>query len=43
VVGLIQSSFGFNLEVLAARDDGHVQHYWRDSASLQWHAGGLVV
>lgn len=43
VVGLVQSSFGFNLEVLAARDDGHIQHYWRDSASLEWHVGEIVL
>ena len=39
VMGLIQSGFGLNLEVVAFRDDGHVQHYWRDSISLEWHAG----
>jgi hypothetical protein len=42
VLGLVQSIFGFSLELLAARDDGQVQHYWRDSASQQWHAGEFL-
>jgi hypothetical protein len=42
VIALIESSFGFNLEVIAGRDDGKVQHYWRDSSSLEWHAGEFI-
>ena len=41
VVGLLQSSFGTNLELIAERTDGHFQHYWRDGAG--WHAGAIVV
>ena len=39
VVGLIQSSYLANLEVIAERTDGRYQHYWRDGAG--WHAGAI--
>lgn len=42
VGGLIEGSFGFNLEVIVERKDGHIQHYWRDG-SLNWHAGEVIV
>ena len=37
VLGLIQSSFGFDLELIAHLSDGSLQHFWRDGAG--WHAG----
>ncbi|GAB63585.1 MAG: peptidase C1A [Candidatus Jettenia sp.] len=41
VVGLLEGSFGFNLELIAERNDGRYQHYWRDSNG--WHAGAIIV
>ena len=41
VVGLLQSSFGTNLELIAERTDGRFQHYWRDGAG--WHGGAVIV
>jgi hypothetical protein len=41
VIGLIQSSYSTNLEVIAERTDGRYQHYWRDGAG--WHAGVIIV
>lgn len=40
VAGLIESSYGFNLEVLVLRTDAQLQHYWRDGAG--WHEGPVV-
>jgi hypothetical protein len=37
VHGLIQSSFGFDLEVTALLTDGSLQHFWR--AGDGWHEG----
>jgi hypothetical protein len=37
VLGLIESSYGFNLELVAELSNGGVQHFWRDGAG--WHAG----
>lgn len=37
VHGLIQSSFGFDLELTALLTDGSLQHFWRDGAG--WHPG----
>ncbi|MBT9330403.1 C1 family peptidase [Paracidobacterium acidisoli] len=42
VLGLIQSSFGFNLELIALLNDGSLQHFWRDSSNLVWQAGPIV-
>jgi hypothetical protein len=39
VLGLIQSSFGFDLEVIALLNDGTLQHFWRYASDLSWHAG----
>ena len=36
VLGLIEGSFGFDLEVIALLNDGKIQHFWR---SNQWYAG----
>jgi len=41
VLGLIQSSFGFDLEVIALLNDGSLQHFWRYSSDLSWHAGPI--
>jgi hypothetical protein len=40
VAGLVQGSFGFDLEVIVLRTDKQLQHYWRDGAG--WHEG-LVI
>jgi hypothetical protein len=40
VAGLIESSFGFNLEIVVLRTDRRLQHYWRDGAG--WHEGALI-
>jgi hypothetical protein len=37
VLGLIESSFPFNLELVALLTNGSLQHFWRDGAG--WHAG----
>jgi hypothetical protein len=39
VLGPIQSSFGFDLELVAELVGGHLQHFWRDWAG--WHAGPI--
>ncbi len=41
VLGMTQGSWGFNLELVALRTDGRLQHYWRDLAG--WHAGVIVA
>lgn len=41
VIGLIQSSFATNLEVIAERTDGRYQYYWRDGSG--WHSGAIIV
>ncbi|MCJ1678589.1 C1 family peptidase [Streptomyces sp. APSN-46.1] len=40
VTGMLQGSFGFNLEVIALRTDRRLQHYWRDGAG--WHEGPVI-
>ena len=37
VLGLIESSFSFDLELVALLSDGSLQHFWRDGSG--WHAG----
>jgi len=39
VLGLIQSSFSFDLELIALLSDGSLQHFWRSSGNLQWYPG----
>jgi C1A family cysteine protease len=39
VIGLIQSSFGFDLEAVVLLTNGSLQHYWRSAGNLQWYAG----
>ena len=41
VVGLIQSTYATNLEVIAERTDGRYQHYWRDGSG--WKAGIIIT
>jgi hypothetical protein len=40
VAGLLEGSFGFNLEVIVLRTDHQLQHYWRDGAG--WHEGVVI-
>jgi len=40
VAGLVEGSFGFNLEVIVLRTDHMLQHYWRDGAG--WHEGPVI-
>lgn len=40
VRGLIQSSFGGNLEVIVETTDGSPQHYWRDGNG--WNEGPII-
>lgn len=41
VLGLLQSTYATNLELIAERTDGRCQHYWRDGAG--WHAGPIIT
>jgi hypothetical protein len=40
VVGLLEGSFGFDLEVIAERTDGHYQHYTRGAGG--WQQGAVI-
>jgi hypothetical protein len=40
VLALVEGSFGFDLEVIALRTDGMLQHYWKDGGG--WHAGVVI-
>lgn len=40
VAGLVQGSFGFNLEAVVLRTDRQLQHYWRDGGG--WHEGVVI-
>lgn len=40
VAGLVEGSFGFNLEVVVLRLDRQLQHYWRDG--IGWHEGPVI-
>jgi len=40
VVGLIQGSYGFNLEVVVLRTDNKLQHYWRYGGT--WNEGVVI-
>ena len=40
VLSLVEGSYGFNLEVVARRKDGKLQHWFRDGAG--WHAGAVL-
>jgi hypothetical protein len=34
-LGLVQGSFGFDLEVIAELDNGDLQHFYRDGSGWQ--------
>jgi hypothetical protein len=40
VWGLLQGSFGFNLEVVVETNDGNLQHYYRDGTG--WNEGVVI-
>jgi Papain family cysteine protease/FG-GAP-like repeat len=40
VAGLLQGSYGFNLEVIVLTTSLQLQHYWRDGAG--WHEGVVI-
>jgi len=40
VLGLMQGSFGFNLELIVLRTDDMIQHYYRDGNG--WHEGVTI-
>jgi hypothetical protein len=40
VAGLCEGSWGMNLEVIVLRNDGQLQHYWRDGSG--WHEGAVI-
>ena len=40
VVALLESSFGFNLELIVLRDDNMLQHYWRMGGT--WFPGAVI-
>jgi len=41
VAGLVEGSYGFNLECIVLLTTGHIQHWWRDGSG--WHAGPVIV
>jgi C1A family cysteine protease len=41
VAGLLQGSYGFNLECLVILNTGHMEHWWRNGAG--WQFGALIV
>ena len=41
VVGLVQGSYGFNLEVIVLRTDNKLQHYYR-AGQHTWHEGQII-
>lgn len=40
VVGFVEGSYGFNLELVVIRRDHRLQHYWRDGNG--WHEGVII-
>jgi hypothetical protein len=40
IAGLLEGSFGFNLEVIVLRTDNRLQNYWRDGGG--WHEGPVI-
>ncbi len=42
VGGLLQGSFGFNLELIVETRAGKIQHYYRDG-NMAWHAAEVIV
>ena len=41
MVALLESSYGFILELVVERTDGTYQHYLRDNGG--WHTGVVIV
>lgn len=41
VAGLLQGSYGFNLECIVLLYTGHIQHWWRDGSG--WHPGVVIA
>jgi len=41
VVGMVEGSFGFNLEVIVRRTDGRLRHYWRAGPAF-WFQGPII-
>ena len=41
VVGMVQGSFGFNLELVVEQVDGSYRHCWRDGNG--WHSGVVIT
>ena len=41
VVGLLQGTYRFNLELIVQRSDDRYQHYWRDAAG--WQSGPIIT
>jgi hypothetical protein len=40
VIGLIQSTFATDLEIIAENQNGTYQHWWRDGSG--WHPGTVI-
>src|SRR5262249_31889550 len=40
LAGLLEGSYGFNLEVIVLRRDNQLRHYWRDGNG--WHEGVII-
>lgn len=40
VAGMVEGSFGFNLEIIVLTNSRQLQHYWRDGGG--WHAGVII-
>ncbi|MBO3745267.1 hypothetical protein J5X84_04240 [Streptosporangiaceae bacterium NEAU-GS5] len=40
VVGMVEGSFGFNLEIVVLRTDNRLQHYWRGGGV--WNEGPVI-
>lgn len=41
VHGLLQGSYGFDLECIVELTNGHIQHWWRDGSG--WHPGPIIL
>jgi hypothetical protein len=40
VIGLIQSTFATDLEIIVENENGTYQHWWRDGAG--WHPSPII-
>jgi C1A family cysteine protease len=41
VAGLLQGSYGFNLECIVLLNTGKIQHWWRDGSG--WHSSSIIA